>query len=73
MACHLYERMMLLCYNQYGALEARERPECVDATHYFDQCLTINNYFATIQKYMPETLASNPYSRYKPHFKELDI
>jgi len=28
-SCHIYERMTLQCYNQYGAFKEFMKPECV--------------------------------------------
>eukprot|EP01016_Furgasonia_blochmanni_P000907 TRINITY_DN102_c0_g1_i2.p1 TRINITY_DN102_c0_g1~~TRINITY_DN102_c0_g1_i2.p1 ORF type:complete len:132 (+),score=26.17 TRINITY_DN102_c0_g1_i2:66-461(+) len=33
-ACHLYERMMLLCFNQYGVLHEAQKIECLVSERY---------------------------------------
>jgi hypothetical protein len=72
-ACHIYERMTIHCFNQYGIFEAMSRPECIDPVHFFHTCLKVNSFFAELKKYHPETFAASPYSRNKPHFDELGL
>lgn len=72
-ACHIYERMMTHCYNQFGVFEAMKRVECIESATFFDDCLNVHNYFAKVKKYHPETLGSSPYSRHRPHLEELGI
>lgn len=73
LACHLYERMQILCHNQYGFFKEFQRPECLEAANYFEMCLKNHNAIGLQKKYMPELFASNPYSRPVPHFGELPL
>lgn len=72
-ACHLYERMMIHCFNQFGIFDAMKRPECIESCTYFDDCLKVHNHFAKVKRYNPESLSSSPYNRYRPHLEELGI
>jgi len=71
-ACHLYERMTILCHNQYGMFtDFHQRRECMDASTFFEMCLKNHAAYGIQKKYWPELFAVNPYSRPIPHFEEL--
>lgn len=72
-ACHIYERMAIHCFNQYGIFDAMTRPECLDPVNFFNMCLKVNSFFAAMKKYSPETFAASPYSRHRPHLEELGL
>eukprot|EP01016_Furgasonia_blochmanni_P000906 TRINITY_DN102_c0_g1_i1.p1 TRINITY_DN102_c0_g1~~TRINITY_DN102_c0_g1_i1.p1 ORF type:complete len:180 (+),score=68.51 TRINITY_DN102_c0_g1_i1:64-540(+) len=72
-ACHLYERMMLLCFNQYGVLHEAQKIECLDATNFFELCLKNNAAFGFQKKYWPELFATNPYARPTPNFEQVYV
>lgn len=72
-ACHIYERMMTHCFNQYGVFEALKKVECIESATFFDDCLKVHSYYGKLRKYNPEELASSPYSRYRPQLEELGI
>mmetsp|Transcript_73685 Transcript_73685/g.85595 ORF Transcript_73685/g.85595 Transcript_73685/m.85595 type:complete len:125 (-) Transcript_73685:143-517(-) len=62
-ACHLYERMTILCRNQYGLFKDSQLKECMDAQYMFKQCIKLHTAVGVQKKYWPELFASSPYSR----------
>ena len=66
-ACHLYERMIVLCHNQYGYFEEyHNRKECMNADSIFRQCIHNHEAFGWQKRYLPELFASDPRSRAQP-------
>ena len=71
LACHIYERMLIHCYNQYGLGTEFQRPECVDAYNYFHHCIQQNAGIGLQKTYFPEQFLGNPYARPSPHLSQI--
>ena len=51
--CLPYERTLTQCLNNYGVQGSYQVPECQQMALYFNECLSINQYFATLKKWNP--------------------
>lgn len=57
LSCLPYERMIIQCANQYGALFHLENAECRDIARFFGQCVQLYNVFSHMKKIRPESFA----------------
>lgn len=51
--CLPYERTLTQCLNNYGVQGSYQVPECQQMALYLNECLSINQYFATLKKWNP--------------------
>lgn len=69
--CLPYERTFIQCLNNYGVKGAIEVPECNQLLQYFNQCVSLNQYFGLLKRWHPESFAESEYSRDKPNLQDI--
>lgn len=71
--CLAYERTFVQCLNNYGVRGSQEVPECNQMAVYFNQCVSINKYFAAQKKMNPEHFAESDYSRDRHNLSDIGL